>query len=181
MPANVNFLAGASDSPIAKLTGFALATLSDFDDESILNCDDITPGYTAPEAFNGEFGYAADVFSLGATMYECCVGRGRILDHDMCEGMMEMLGMDPGLQLPKEYLTKANLAATLRWLAEQGWIPESEAIETCLPGVFDILRDCWLPQSQRSTAQLVCIRSNVTLGAHARLERARAPKTLRDF
>ena len=65
------------ESVVPKITDFGLAKLLTSDTAEPARSGAVlgTPGYAAPEQLNGAAGPAADVYSLGAILYECLTGR----------------------------------------------------------------------------------------------------------
>ncbi len=78
-PANVLLVSGEDDSlPLAKITDFGLAKRLDEASRTTTGAVMGTPSYMAPEQAAGQsdrMGPAADVYSLGAVLYECLTGR----------------------------------------------------------------------------------------------------------
>jgi hypothetical protein len=101
-PANV-LLAGESDTPVGqcqpKVTDFGLVRHLDAD--SGQTCDGTvmgTPSYMAPEQAEGRTrstGPAADVYALGAILYECLTGRPPFEGATPLETLEQVCGRDP--------------------------------------------------------------------------------------
>jgi tetratricopeptide (TPR) repeat protein len=82
-----------------KVTDFGLAKRLGADSGLTKSGDVLgTPSYMAPEQAAGggaEVGPAADVYALGAILYECLTGRPPFQGPDVFETVMQVLGMDP--------------------------------------------------------------------------------------
>jgi serine/threonine-protein kinase len=93
-----NVLLTADGTP--KITDFGLAKLLMGDDQSLTPTDAIvgTPSYMAPEqagARQTEIGPAADVYALGAILYECLTGRPPFRGVTAAETIHQVLFDDP--------------------------------------------------------------------------------------
>jgi WD40 repeat protein len=75
--ANAKRQAGARDGIVPKITDFGLAKKLDESGQTQTGAIMGTPSYMAPEQAEGkkDIGLAADVYALGAILYECLVGR----------------------------------------------------------------------------------------------------------
>jgi eukaryotic-like serine/threonine-protein kinase len=138
-PGNV-LLAGTADSStlMPKVSDFGLATRLDRSAGSITVHQAGTPGYMAPEQSTGEgrLTAAADVYALGAILYEALVGRTPFLGDSPSETLLKLLHEEPvpprriRAEVPRDleticlkclnkeptrrYATAADLAADLR-------------------------------------------------------------------
>jgi serine/threonine-protein kinase len=93
-PANV--LLAADGGP--KITDFGLAKRLDGGDRTRTGTILGTPSYMAPEQADGkvrEVGPAADVYALGAILYECLTGRPPFLGETPLDVVAQVLGQDP--------------------------------------------------------------------------------------
>jgi serine/threonine-protein kinase len=101
-PANV-LLGGEADTPIdqcqPKVTDFGLARQLDVDSgqtqEGVVMG---TPSYMAPEQAEGRAhaaGPAADVYALGAVLYECLTGRPPFKGETLLETLQQVRGQEP--------------------------------------------------------------------------------------
>ena len=97
-PANV-LLVEEGDSVSYKISDFGLAKRLD-DDKGLTKTGEImgTPAYMAPEQASGVFkevGPAADVYSLGAMLYECLTGRPPFDGTDAMDIVLQVLSDEP--------------------------------------------------------------------------------------
>jgi hypothetical protein len=101
-PANV-LLAGAVDTPVGrcqpKVTDFGLVRQLDADSgQTVEGVVMGTPGYMAPEQAEGRArsaGPAADVYALGAILYECLTGRPPFAGATPLETLEQVRGREP--------------------------------------------------------------------------------------
>ena len=143
-PANI-LLADDSGQVVPKISDFGLVKRTGPEEAKLTKTGEIlgTPSYMAPEQASGVFanvGPAADIYALGAILYECLSGRPPFVGTDPMRVLLQLLGDDPLRprllapsvprdletivlrcleKLPrKRYLRAADLAADLRrWLA----------------------------------------------------------------
>ncbi|MFN0019914.1 MAG: serine/threonine-protein kinase [Pirellulaceae bacterium] len=97
-PANV-LLVEEGDNVAYKISDFGLAKRLD-DDKGLTKTGEImgTPAYMAPEQASGVFkevGPAADVYSLGAMLYECLTGRPPFDGTDAMDIVLQVLADEP--------------------------------------------------------------------------------------
>jgi serine/threonine-protein kinase len=101
-PANVLLAGGDAETPLARLTpkvtDFGLARK--LDDPGLTQSDVImgTPSYLAPEQASGrskEVGPAADVYALGAVLYECLTGRPPFQGPTLLDTVQQVLHSEP--------------------------------------------------------------------------------------
>jgi serine/threonine-protein kinase len=94
-PANAKRQAEAGDDFVPKITDFGLARRLDQAGQThsaIVG----TPSYMAPEQARGEkVGPAADVYALGAILYECLTGRPPFLAATLLETLAQVISEDP--------------------------------------------------------------------------------------
>src|SRR5215831_5552041 len=91
-----NVLLGADGTP--KLTDFGLAKRLDQAGQTASGAVLGTPSYMAPEQAEGrgkEVGPAADVYALGAILYECLTGRPPFRAATPLETVMQVLTVEP--------------------------------------------------------------------------------------
>jgi hypothetical protein len=100
-PGNV-LLAGAPDAPLAectpKVADFGLAKKLDDAGQTATGAVKGTPSYMAPEQAAGktkEVGPAADVYALGALLYECLTGRPPFKGPTPLDTLMQVLSAEP--------------------------------------------------------------------------------------
>lgn len=94
-PQNVLYAADGT----AKITDFGLAKLVDADD-SVTRAGEIlgTPAYMPPEQASGaaaSVGPAADIYALGAILYECLTGRPPFVGPDLYQTLLMVQSMEP--------------------------------------------------------------------------------------
>jgi WD40 repeat protein len=104
-PSNILLQAGGGaanpDVPILRITDFGLARIieeSATDEETRSGVPFGSPPYMAPEQAAGkrrEIGAAADVYALGATLYEVLSGRPPFLGESYLETLGQVLTLDP--------------------------------------------------------------------------------------
>src|SRR5262249_16965413 len=94
-PANV--LLAADGTP--KITDFGLARQTDRDSQATRAGDIMgTPSYMAPEQASGrahEAGPAADIYALGAILYECLAGRPPFVGQTVVETLDQVRTQEP--------------------------------------------------------------------------------------
>jgi len=88
-----------TESEVLKITDFGLAKCLDSDDSSTRTGDVLgTPSYMAPEQASGgvhEIGAAADVYALGAILYEAITGRPPFRAASPIDTVMQVINNDP--------------------------------------------------------------------------------------
>ena len=97
-PANV-LLVEEGESVAYKISDFGLAKRLD-DDKGLTKTGEVmgTPAYMAPEQASGAFkgvGPAADIYSLGAMLYECLTGRPPFDGTDAMDIVLQVLADEP--------------------------------------------------------------------------------------
>src|SRR5205807_2782184 len=93
-PANVLFAADGTP----KVTDFGLAKRLDEAGQTATGAVMGTPSYMAPEQAEGkgkEVGPPADVYALGAILYECLTGRPPFRAATLMETLLQVVGEEP--------------------------------------------------------------------------------------
>src|SRR5262249_14905185 len=125
--------ARAAQRWVPKITDFGLARRTD-DDTALTVTGAIvgTPSYVAPEQARGEkeIGPAADVWALGAILYECLTGRPPFLAASPFETLMQVVEKDPAAPQQLNAQVPADLQAVcLRCLEKRPHRRYASALE----------------------------------------------------
>lgn len=118
-PSNV-LINNDKDNPQAKLADFGVAAVLP-DDSNMLRDPQGTPAYMAPELFDdaaehGYDGFQADVYSLGATLFNLVVGRPPFLANSQAE--LSKMVEEQGVSIPAK-VSSHSLRHLLRAMLEK--------------------------------------------------------------
>jgi serine/threonine protein kinase len=146
-PDNIFLLTRSLVEPVSKLGDFGLGRYDACSDGTV------TPGvgtatYIAPEVHNVAYGSAADVYSLGLSIYELIVRARSFPPDEVIDFFLGGNGRLAGATLQDrasrraDVLTNEEYKLTLRRMAAQGVRPAARNADAVLGGLHAILATC---------------------------------------